>query len=72
MWLRDFLPLQMSEARIMIFGYNSGLFSASSAKIDDIGQELLATLDAKRGLSVVSIIVLSNLLTSSPMIRCVF
>lgn len=31
MWLRDFLPAQLSGARIMTFGYNSTLLGSTTS-----------------------------------------
>lgn len=48
-WLRDFLPADIPNARIMAFGYNSTVtFSKSVAKIEDKALELLNHLSSKR------------------------
>ncbi len=52
LWLRDFLPADIPEARIMTFGYDSAVaFSKSVAKIEDKALELLNHLSAKRSLA---------------------
>ena len=49
LWLRDFLPADIPNARIMTFGYDSAVaFSKSVAKIEDKALELLNHLSAKR------------------------
>ena len=49
LWLRDFLPADMPNARIMTFGYDSAVaFSKSVARIEDKALELLNHLSAKR------------------------
>ena len=48
LWLRDFLPSDIPNARIMTFGYDSTVaFSRSVAKIEDEAFELLNQLSAK-------------------------
>jgi hypothetical protein len=48
-WLRDFLPKQISNARVMSFGYNSvPQFSKSVADIYTFAEQLLETLLSKR------------------------
>ena len=49
LWLRDFLPADIPDARIMTFGYDSTVaFSKSVANIEDKALELLNHLSAKR------------------------
>lgn len=49
LWLRDFLPADIPNARIMTFGYDSTIAcSKSVAKIEDKALELLNHLSAKR------------------------
>ncbi|KAJ5159113.1 phosphorylase superfamily protein [Penicillium coprophilum] len=48
MWLRDILPEEFPTARIMVFGYDSGIFTRSTASGTDLGKALLASLAAKR------------------------
>lgn len=49
MWLQDFLPADIPDARIMTFGYDSTVaFSRSVAKIEDKALELLNHLSAER------------------------
>ena len=49
-WLKDFLPQQISDARIMTFGYNAASASRqSTAEIVDHAKSLLASLVDKRG-----------------------
>jgi hypothetical protein len=44
-WLRDFLPHQIPDARIMTFGYNADIaFGQSTAEIVDHAKSLLASL----------------------------
>lgn len=48
-WLRDFLPYQVQNARIMSYGYNSSVaFSRSMAGIDEFAEDLLDRLDSER------------------------
>ena len=52
LWLRDFLPADIPNARIMTFGYDSSVaFSRSVAKIEDKALELLNHLSARRSLA---------------------
>lgn len=45
MWLETLLPKAIPEARIMSFGYNSGVaFSVSVSKIEDFATDLLVRL----------------------------
>lgn len=49
LWLRDFLPADIPNARIMTFGYDSTVaFSKSVAKIEDKALDLLNHLSTKR------------------------
>ncbi|MCJ1270553.1 hypothetical protein MMC22_010450 [Lobaria immixta] len=49
LWLRDFVPKAVPEARIFTFGYNSAVaFSGSASRIDDFAQHLLERLVQKR------------------------
>jgi len=48
-WLKDFLPQQIPDARIMTFGYNADVaFGQSTAEIIDHAKRLLASLVDKR------------------------
>lgn len=41
MWLRDALPLDFPNARILIYGYNTGLVRSSSFQnLTDLGRGL--------------------------------
>lgn len=49
-WLRDLLPKQIPNARIMSFGYNSAVqFSKSSAGIGSFADDLLENIMSWRG-----------------------
>ncbi|KIX03635.1 uncharacterized protein Z518_07188 [Rhinocladiella mackenziei CBS 650.93] len=49
MWLRDFIPNQWGEARVLSFGYDSTFaFSHSVADIDDSAVDLINRLDGER------------------------
>jgi hypothetical protein len=49
LWLRDFLPSQIPEARILTYGYDSEVaFSKSSAEVDDFARDLLQRLKSVR------------------------
>jgi hypothetical protein len=49
LWLQDFLPSSIPEARIFTYGYNARLvFSGSTSKIDDYARHLLERLRARR------------------------
>lgn len=53
LWLRDFLPADIPNARIMTFGDDSTIaFSKSVAKVDVNALGLLNHLSAKRSLMV--------------------
>lgn len=48
-WLRDFLPKQMPNARIMSYSYNSAVeFSKAAAGIKTFAEQLLEDLMARR------------------------
>jgi hypothetical protein len=49
LWLRDFLPLKIKQARVMLFGYNSNVaFEMSSAGVREQSENLLNRLRLKR------------------------
>ena len=49
LWLKDFLPKQIPDARILSFGYNAAAaFSESTAEVIDHAKSLLASLVDKR------------------------
>lgn len=49
MWLRDFLPEHVPNARIMIYGYDSMLFkSNSTATIREFSRNFLQALNTAR------------------------
>ncbi|KAH8744418.1 hypothetical protein F5882DRAFT_497181, partial [Hyaloscypha sp. PMI_1271] len=49
-WLEDFLPGALPNARIMTFGYDSGLaFSRSKAGVENFSRDLLNRLRLVRG-----------------------
>lgn len=49
LWLKDFLPLQIPDVRIMTFGYNTdAAFRQSTAEVVDLAKSLLAGLVDKR------------------------
>lgn len=49
MWLRDFVPLEWTNARVMSFGYESTFtLTQSVADIDDAASDLLNRLDGER------------------------
>ena len=48
-WLKDFLPEQVPNARIMSYGYNSMvMFTKSISTYDDFARDLLSRLENKR------------------------
>jgi hypothetical protein len=50
MWLQDFLPKKVPSARILTYGYDSGLFgSESTATIPHFAKSLLAAVKSVRG-----------------------
>jgi hypothetical protein len=53
-WLRDFLPQQIPDARIMTFGYNAAAaFGQSTSDVIDHAKSLLGSLvDKREGLGV--------------------
>jgi hypothetical protein len=54
-WLRDFLPSQVPNARIMSYGYNSAVaLSRSVAGIDEFATDLLVRLSDERKTEAVS------------------
>ena len=51
LWLRDFVPTTLPQARIMTFGYNSGVaFTGTLSGISDFARQLLESLRRKRGI----------------------
>jgi hypothetical protein len=49
LWLRDFLPTSIPEARIFTFGYDSGIaFNKSVSNIGDYGRDLIESLRSVR------------------------
>jgi hypothetical protein len=49
LWLRDFLPSRLPQARIFTFGYDSRIaFSGSASEIKDFARQLLEALIAVR------------------------
>ncbi|OBT89651.1 hypothetical protein VE02_01795 [Pseudogymnoascus sp. 03VT05] len=51
-WLRDFLPTQVQQLRILSFGYDSSIaFSSSTPDLRDLATKLLNTLGRKRDTS---------------------
>jgi len=49
LWLRDFLPSQIPEARIMSFGYNADTANSKAVTdIDDVATDLLNRLGRER------------------------
>ena len=49
LWLRDFLPSQVPNTRIMSFGYDSFVaFSKSEVEISDVAVDLLNRLHGER------------------------
>ena len=49
LWLKDFLPSQVPNIRIMSFGYDSSVaFSKSVITLDGIAADLLNRLDIER------------------------
>ena len=50
LWLRDFLPSQVSNTRIMSYGYDSSVaFSKSEIQLADVAVDLLNRLNDERG-----------------------
>ncbi|EWZ36204.1 hypothetical protein FOZG_11945 [Fusarium oxysporum Fo47] len=48
-WLKDFVPEDIKNARVMTYGYNSDVaFSKSTAGVEDFAKDLLARLKAVR------------------------
>ncbi len=48
MWLKDFLPEDISGARILTYGYDSGIVTRTVESMDSIAQNLLASLASLR------------------------
>jgi hypothetical protein len=48
MWLKDFLPEDISRARILTYGYDSGIVTRNVESMDSIAQNLLASLTSLR------------------------
>lgn len=49
LWLKDFLPEQLPNARVLLFGYNSNVaFETSTAGVREQAENLLNRLKAKR------------------------
>ena len=50
LWLRDFLPSQVPNTRIMSYGYDSSVaFSKSEIELSDVAADLLNRLNDERG-----------------------
>ena len=50
LWLRDFLPSQVPNTRIISYGYDSSVaFSKSEIKLADVAVDLLNRLNDERG-----------------------
>jgi len=48
-WLRDFLPGDIENARVMVYGYNSAVaFSKSTAGVEEFARDLLERLNIVR------------------------
>jgi hypothetical protein len=53
LWLRDFLPSQLPQARILLFGYNSNVcFQASAAGVREQAANLLNRLWLERQVGI--------------------
>lgn len=48
LWLRDFLPSKVPEARILLFGYDSSVINGSKMHLTDHAKNLLNRLESKR------------------------
>lgn len=49
MWLKDFLPLKLKTARVLLFGYNSNVaFKTSTSGVREHAINLLNRLKLKR------------------------
>lgn len=52
MWLRDFLPRDLPQARVMLYGYDSRIVNSQSRSIlADLSSNLIAKFNAMRGQS---------------------
>jgi hypothetical protein len=52
LWLRDFLPKDLPQARIMLMGYNANIaFQSSTMDIKEHATNLLISLELKRKVS---------------------
>ena len=48
-WLRDYLPTEVSGLRVLLYGYDTGLLEGDSRKsIEDMGKMLLESVTAFR------------------------
>lgn len=60
MWLRDFLPQSVPDARILTYGYDSKLFmNNSTASIREFSRNFLEALNTARANDTVNLIYLS-------------
>lgn len=48
MWLKDFLPEDISGARILTYGYDSGIVTRTNESMDSIAQNLLVSIASLR------------------------
>jgi hypothetical protein len=49
LWLKDFLPSRIKNARVLLFGYNSNVgLNTSTAGVTGAADDLLAKLKTKR------------------------
>ena len=77
MWLRDLLPSQAPEARIMVYGYNSALIGPNNSvsNVEDFARDLLGRIVNDRTThEVCSIVVFLTVLTiiRAFLARCYF
>jgi hypothetical protein len=54
MWLRDFLPKKVPDARILTYGYEANVFSNSTGRMRTFAENLLEDLRTERKAATVS------------------
>lgn len=62
LWLRDFLPLKLPKARVMLFGYNANVtFNPVDLRVRDHAMKLLEILHIQREVRICQIKTLRDL-----------
>jgi hypothetical protein len=61
LWLKDLLPQQLPNARVLLFGYNSNVgLNTSTAGLSGAAENLLARLRVKRQVGIIHLECISS------------